>query len=86
MSNQTKVAKAESWELLEALELAMNDVECGMENLRGYADDDFEDWYDTLNDMLDWMNKRREELEIIETASYHEQMDELRKEYYRSVM
>lgn len=83
---QTKLTKSDDSLLLEAIELAMDDIANAMDNLRGHADDDYEEWFDTLDDMWDRMNNRREELEIIETARYHEEMDELRKEYYRGLM
>lgn len=84
MSRQTSVRRAEDWELLEALELAIDDVADAMENLRGF--EDFEEWFDTLDDLQGWMNLRREELEVNETAAYNDQINELRKEYLRGVL
>lgn len=84
MSRQTSVRRAEDWELLEALELAIDDVADAMENLRGF--EDFEEWFDTLDDLHSWMNLRREELEVNETADYNDQINELRKEYLRGVL
>lgn len=84
MSRQTSVRRAEDWELLEALELAIDDVADAMENLRGF--EDFEEWFDTLDDLHGWMNLRREELEVNETAAYNDQINELRKEYLRGVL
>lgn len=71
-------------DLLEELESAMSSIESAMESLAGY--EEFKDWFDTLDDMWEEMNSRREEYEAIDVAEYAKEIEGLNRQYLRSVL
>ena len=71
-------------ELLEMLEEAMFSIEQAMEAMKGFAE--FEDWYLTLSTIRDEMEPKHEELDRAAAGEYHEEMQRLARDYYRSVL
>lgn len=71
-------------DLLEELEEAMGSIAIAMEHLRGY--EEFSDWFDTLDDVFDEMKPMYEECEAIAAEEYAEEMEGLRRQYYRDVL
>ena len=66
-------------QLLAAIEEAMWHVNAAMDDLRGYGE--FEEWFDTLDDMLDEMESEQEPLERYAEAEYRREMDALNRQY-----
>ena len=71
-------------DLLEELEGAMSNIISAMECLRGY--EEFSDWFDTLDDLVDEMQPDHERYESIAAAEYEAEIEALTRDYYRSVI
>ena len=76
--------KIDNIDQLEGLEEAMGSIAIAMEALSGYTV--FEDWFDTLEMVFDEMAPMYEECEAIDAAEYSAEMDELNRDYLRSVL
>ena len=76
--------KASNDDLLECLEETMGDIEDALENMRGF--EDCCEWFDTLNEILDEMEEKRRECEIVSAGDHQEMLDELHKEYLRGLL
>lgn len=83
---QTRILEAhpDNGTLLDELENALFNIAEAMERLRGY--EVTEDWFNTLDDMFDEIKPVYDECEAIAVAEYAEEMDGLRRQYYRSVL
>lgn len=69
---------------LQALDEAMSSIASAMETLSGYAV--FADWFDTLDMVFDEMKPMYEECEAIDVVEYGKEIDDLTRDYYRSVI
>ena len=86
-----KPKQAKSWvknpdndTLLDSIESAMSNIVEAMDYLRGY--EEFEIWFDTLDDMIGEMEPYHEQYEAIANAEYQQELEGLRRDYYRSVL
>ena len=74
-----------NWETkYDALENAIFNVNEAMDALRGIHE--YQDWLDTLGDMLGEMKNEMEPLEARAGAEYDREIEALTREYYRSVI
>ena len=71
-------------ELMQCLEDAMYDIASAMENLRGI--DDFAPWFDTLDGLYEEMVPDYELCKQINAAEYDEEIMQMTRDYYRSVI
>ena len=82
---QTKVTYNNSpSERLDVVENAMFQIEEAMEWLMGYGE--YEDAFNTLDDLYDELESEYRVLEIHAAAEQHEEMRRLWKDYNRSVL
>ena len=70
--------------LLGELETALYGISDAMEALAGYKD--FADWFDALSDLWDEMQPMHDECENVAAAEYAKEVDDLTRDYYRSVL
>lgn len=71
-------------ELLEAIEDAMKSISDAIESLRGY--EDFEEWHSALTDILEEMQPMQAQLDAVVSAEWAEEVEDLRRQYYRDVL
>lgn len=82
---QTKITRDNSNDdLLDALDNARWHIREAMDELRGF--DELSDWFDALDDIDDEMQPMYEQCEQVAANEYAEEMDGLRRQYYRSVI
>lgn len=67
-----------------ALDDAMTSIASAMESLKGYGD--FTDWFDALGEIFDEMKPDCEMYENIAGAEYQAELEDLTRDYYRSVL
>lgn len=83
-TNDRIAYSASAGELTEALEIAMGYVCDAMEELKGYAE--FAEWFDVLDGIDCEMQAAHERYEASASADYADQVRELEREYWRSVL
>ena len=71
-------------EMLQSLEDAMYDIASAMENLRGI--DDFAPWFETLDGLYEEMAPDYERCKQINAAEYDDEIMQMTRDYYRSVL
>lgn len=76
--------RRENWELLEAVGDAMDSVMEAIDSLRGF--EEFEEWHSALTDIMEEMEPKKAEYEAIDAAEYEEEIEGLRRQYYRDVL
>ena len=76
--------KADNDDLLNGIEEAMGSIESAMESLRGY--EEFSDFFDTLDALMDDMEPEHERYDAIATREYAEEIEALNRDYLRSVL
>lgn len=76
--------KADNDDLLTGIEEAISSIESAMESLRGY--EEFSDFFDALDDLLDDMEPEHERYDVIATQEYAEEIAALNRDYLRSVL
>lgn len=83
-SQYKNLRDGDTQELLEEIEEAITSVEDAMEHLRGLTP--FADFFNILDDLMDDLEREHEELETQATIQYAELIDELNRDYMRSVL
>lgn len=71
-------------ELLDAIEDAVKSISDAIETLRGY--EDFEEWHSALTDILEEMQPMHAQLDAVVSAEWAEEVEDLRRQYYRDVL